>query len=152
VKGEILALDMATLTGYYSVHGSGTWNFRESLRRNDNKQHKDFRDRVLGFMVEHGIRQVVAEDVSVNRFMSDMRKLSEFRGILLEVCDELDLHEPHFVNVSELKKWATGNGRADKAEMMRACRENYGFEPGDDNEADACHLFYYFLGRFGIGE
>lgn len=35
-----------------------------------------------------------------------MRKLSEFRGILLEVCDELDLPEPEFVNVASLK-----NGR-----------------------------------------
>lgn len=36
-KQEILALDIATHTGYYSMHGNGVWNFTESKRRNENK-------------------------------------------------------------------------------------------------------------------
>lgn len=143
-REEVLALDIATHCGYYSVHESGTWNFTESKRRNDNKQHKDFRDTLLKFITEHGIRQVVAEDVNVNNHFTDMRKLSEFRGILFEVCDELDLPEVEFVNVSTLKKWATGNGRADKAEMMRFCEMRYHYTPPDDNAADACHLYHYY--------
>lgn len=143
-REEVLALDIATHCGYYSMHGNGTWNFTESKRRNDNKQHKDFRDTLLGFIREHGIRQIVAEDINVNNHFTDMRKLSEFRGILFEICDELDLPEPEFVNVATLKKWATGNGRADKAMMMRACEEKYHYVPPDDNAADACHLYYYY--------
>lgn len=143
-REEVLALDIATHCGYYSAHESGTWNFTESKRRNDNKQHKDFRDTLLNFITEHGIRQVVAEDVNVNNHFTDMRKLSEFRGILFEVCDELDLPEVEFVNVSTLKKWATGNGRADKAEMMRFCEMRYHYTPPDDNAADACHLYHYY--------
>ena len=38
-REHILALDVATLCGYYSVHESGTWNFTEGKHRNDNKQH-----------------------------------------------------------------------------------------------------------------
>ena len=142
---EVLGLDIATHCGYYSQHAWGTWNFTESKRRNDNKQHKDFRDTLLGFIQTHGIRQIVAEDINVNNHFTDMRKLSEFRGILFEVCDELDLPEPEFVNVAVLKKWATGNGRADKEEMMRACQRLYHYTPQDDNVADACHLFHYYL-------
>lgn len=147
---DVLALDIATFTGFYSLHGFGTWNFTESLKRNDNKQHKDFRDTVMGFIREHGIKQVVAEDVNVNNYLADMRKLSEFRGILLEICDEMDLPEPCFINVSTLKKWATGNGRATKKDMMQSCIETYHFTPTDDNVADAFLLFHYFKNKFHV--
>ncbi|NDV80854.1 crossover junction endodeoxyribonuclease RuvC [Bacteroides sp. 51] len=149
-RSEILSLDIATHTGYFSIHERGSWNFTESKRRNDNKQHKDFRDTVMGFILKYDIRQIVAEDINVNNHFSDMRKLSEFRGILFEICDELNLPEPFFVNVSTLKKWATGNGRATKIEMIKACERIYKFTPGDDNEADACHLFYYFIRKYKI--
>ena len=41
-------------------------------------------------------------------------KLSEFRGILYLICAQLGLPEPKFINVSTVKKWATGDGKADK--------------------------------------
>lgn len=144
-REQVLALDIATHTGYFSLHEAGTWNFTESRRRNGNKLHGAFRAMLLAFIRRYGIRQIVAEDVCVNRHFYDMRRLAELRGILLEVCDELDLPEPEFVNVTTLKKWATGDGRATKVRMIDACRQRYGILPVDDNAADACHLFYYFL-------
>ena len=102
----VLALDIATHTGYFSLHEAGTWNFTESKRRNGNKMHGAFRTTLLSLLRRYGIRRVVAEDVSVNRHFYDMRRLSELRGILLEVCDELDIPEPEFVNPAVLK-----NGR-----------------------------------------
>lgn len=149
-RNEILALDIATHTGYYCMHDYGTWNFTESKKRNDNKQHKDFRDTVMGFIIRYEIKQVVAEDINVNNHFSDMRKLSEFRGILFEICDELDLPAPVFINVATLKKWATGNGRATKGEMIQACIERYRFHPQDDNVSDACHLYHYHIRKYRI--
>lgn len=150
LRTEILALDVATITGYYSLHGSGAWNFSERLVRNGGKQHKAFRDTLIGFIREHDIRMIVAEDVSVNLHFTDIRKLSEFRGILLEVCDELGLPEPEFVNVAALKKFGTGNGRATKPEMMAACRTRYRLNPATHDEADAMHLFFYFCRKWRI--
>lgn len=149
-KNELLALDIATLTGYYSMHGFGTWNFTESKRRNENKQHQAFHDTLLSFIKENNIKQIVAEEVNVNNYFTDMRKLSQFHGLLLLVCDELSLPEPYYVNVATLKKWATGNGRAKKPEMIQACIDKYNFEPDDDNVADACHLFHYYVRKFRI--
>ena len=63
-KADVLSLDIATHTGYHSIHGSGTWDFTEAKYRNNNKQHKDFRDTVMAFIKEHRIKQVVVEDVS----------------------------------------------------------------------------------------
>lgn len=146
-RKEVLALDIATHTGYFSVHEAGTWNFTESRRRNGNKMHGAFRTVLVSFIRAHGIRRVVTEDVSVNRYFYDMRRLSELRGILIEVCDSLGLPEPEFVNPAALKKWATGNGHATKAQMVAACKERYGIIPVDDNAADACHLFHYYIRR-----
>lgn len=112
--------------------------------------HGAFRTMLLAYMRRYGIRQVVAEDVSMNRHFYDMRRLSELRGILLEVCDELDLPEPEFVNSATLKKWATGDGHATKAQMIAACKSRYGIVPIDDNAADACHLFYYYIRRYRL--
>lgn len=146
-RKEVLALDIATHTGYFSVHEAGTWNFTESRRRNGNKMHGAFRTVLFSFIRAYGIRRVVTEDVSVNRYFYDMRRLSELRGILLEVCDSLGLPEPEFVNPAVLKKWATGDGHATKAQMVAACKERYGIIPVDDNAADACHLFHYYIRR-----
>lgn len=149
-KEQILGLDIATMCGYYSTHESGAWNFYESKARNDNKQHKAFRDTLIGFITRHSIRQVVAEDVNVNNHFIDMRKLSEFRGILLEVCDTLSLPEPVFLNVMSIKKYATGNGRATKLDMINACVEKYGYRPRTDDEADAFWVFKYYCHKYRI--
>lgn len=149
-KDNVLALDIATHCGYFSAHGGGTWDFTESKRRNDNKQHGAFRETLMEFITTHDIRRIVAEDVAVNQHFIDTRKLSEFRGILLEICDTLNLPEPCFVNPSTLKKWATGDGRADKVKMMEFCRSRWKTDPADDNEADATHLYFYFVKRFNL--
>ena len=129
-REQVLALDIATHTGYFSLHEAGTWNFTESKRRNGNKMHGAFRTTLLSLLRRY-----------------DMRRLSELRGILLEVCDELDIPEPEFVNPAVLKKWATGDGHATKTQMVAACKDRYGIVPVDDNAADACHLFYYYIRR-----
>lgn len=48
-------------------------------------------------------------------------------------------HVIPFVNVPvpTLKKWATGDGRAGKEDMVEAARKMSGTEPVDDNHADA---------------
>jgi len=79
-----------------------------------------------------------------------MRKLCEFRGILKEVCDELDLPEPEFINVATLKKWTTGDGRADKKKMMEFCYKRYGITPIDDNHSDAICIFYYYARKYRL--
>lgn len=149
-REQVLALDIATHCGYYSVHESGTWNFTEGKRRNDNKQHLALKQTLTEFILKHGIRRIVAEDVSVNNHFFDMRKLSEFRGILLCVCDELNLPEPEFINPKVLKKFATGNGNAGKQEMMQAYAKRFNRQPLDDNKADAFWLYQYYINKYRI--
>lgn len=152
-RDNILALDIATHTGYYSTHDSGTWNFTESMRRNNNKEHGAFRETLIEFIQKYNIKLIVAEDVScgsMSKQFKSSRKLSEFRGILMEICDTLDLPEPVYINLKTVKKWATGNGNADKEMMIRYCRSRWKTEPVDDNEADATHIFMYYIKKFNL--
>ena len=73
------------------------------------------------------------------------RKLSEFRGILYLICAQLGLPEPKFINVSTVKKWATGDGKADKKKMIEYCIKRWNITPVDDNMADATHIFKYYV-------
>lgn len=153
-KECVLGLDIATHTGFYSMHSSGTWNFEESMRRNNNKQHAAFRNTLIEYITSNNIKMIVAEDVNAGRgslgsYKSSV-KLSEFRGILMEICDTLNLPEPAFINLKTVKKWATGNGNADKAMMMDFCRKRWKTDPVDDNEADATHIFMYYIKKFKL--
>ena len=49
-REQVLALDIAAHTGYFSLHGAGTWNFTESRRRNGNKLHGSFRETLMAFI------------------------------------------------------------------------------------------------------
>lgn len=152
-RDHVLSLDIATHTGYHSADESGTWDFSESLHRNNNKQHKAFRDTLIAFIQKYDIHQIIAEDVSAGTSKGGFKssvKLAHFHGIMFEVCDELGLPEPILINTKTVKKWATGDGNADKAKMVKFCIKRWGFTPCDDNEADATHIYYYFCRQFHI--
>lgn len=55
------------------------------------------------------------------------------------------------VGVSAIKKWATGSGAADKTAMIAAAR-SAGFDPEDDNAADAINLLRYVLAESVIDQ
>lgn len=149
-REDVLALDIATQCGYYSLHGSGTWNFWPSRSRNQGHTYKAFYDTLTAFIREHAIRQLVVEDLNVNAHFTDLRKLGQLHGVMLLVCEQQALAPPRYVNVSALKKWSTGYGRASKTQMVAACVENYNFHPADDNEADAFLLFHYACRKWRI--
>lgn len=139
---KILALDIATKTGYYCKQsGGGTWDFKETKKNNGNKKHKHFKDTIYNHCVKYGITQIVCEDVNVmkrHQFRTTV-SLSELRGIVKLVADELDMDEPIFIPVSTVKATA-GNGKADKNYMIKAAMDR-GYRPVDDNHADAIFIF-----------
>lgn len=154
-KRNVLSVDAAEHTGYYSTHGYGTWYFPPTDKAPkklglDYEQHYQFYKTVKDFILKHDIKVVAAEDVNVGtRFMA-LRKLSELRGVLFMLCAELNI-PLIFFNVTNIKKWATGDGRADKKKMMEYAIKRWHIDPeGDDNVGDACHIFFYFIHRYKI--
>lgn len=145
-RDNVLSLDCAEHTGFYSTHEYGVWDFTQKKGKNAISQHKLFYDTVIEFIKKHNIKLIVAEDVCVSTHFVALRKLSEFRGILYLICSQLNLPEPKFLNVSSIKKWATGDGKANKAKMMEFCKKRWGIDVnGKDDLADAIHIFKYYV-------
>jgi len=149
-RDNVLALDIAEHCGYYSTHESGTWNFTQKKSKNAIQQHLLFYTTLVEFIRKHNIQLIIAEDVCVSTHFISTRKLSEFRGILFLICAQLGLPEPKFINVSTVKKWATGDGKADKKKMIEFCQKRWNITPVDDNMADAVHIFKYYVRKYKL--
>ena len=65
--------------------------------------------------------------------------VTEIQAFAAEHCIEIIP-----VHTATLKKFATGSGRANKADMIEAAKAR-GWAPQDDNEADAALLLEYTL-------
>lgn len=129
MKARTLALDLGTSCGWAmrTVDGSitsGTAVFRPGLYEGGGMRYLRFR----GWLEE--VHAAAGVDAShVYRWLL---------GILTSWAEHQAI--PYAgVPVGTIKKHATGKGNADKAAMVEAMRAR-GFQPGDDNEADALAL------------
>ena len=147
-REEVLALDIATVTGYATIEGGGEWDFSDSMPRNGCHKYQYFYNTLYDFIEKHNIKRIVVEDVTAGGAKGGYKTsvtLAFWHGILNLICDELELPRPARVNLSAIKRFATGNGKAEKADMIVACKKKWGRTPVSDNEADATHLLFYYL-------
>lgn len=153
-RREVMAFDVASHCGYYTLGDYGTKYFPSNDRAPKKLgayygQHKNFREWLIEILTSHKIRAVAAEDVIQGDFIST-RKLAEFRGIMFEVCETLDIPVVTF-KPSDIKKHGTGKGNADKKMMIKFAEERYHIEVNnDDNLADAIHIYMYFIHRYKL--
>lgn len=153
-RGDIMAFDVASHCGYYTLGDYGTKYFPTTEKAPkklgpDYAQHKSFRNWLIELLTSHNIKAVAAEDVIQGDFVAT-RKLSEFRGILFEVCETLDIPIVTFAP-KDIKKHGTGNGNANKEMMCFWAEKRYHIEVGkDDNLADAIHIYMYFIHRYRL--
>jgi crossover junction endodeoxyribonuclease RuvC len=63
-----------------------------------------------------------------------------FDQLVPKTVDEADLRYPAIVQPGSLKKFVTGNGAAKKNNMMLAVYKKWGYEPHNDDLADAYSL------------
>lgn len=153
-RRDVMAFDVASHCGYYTLGDYGTKYFPSNDRApkklgSDYAQHKNFREWLIEILTAHQIKVVAAEDVIQGDFIST-RKLAEFRGIMFEVCETLDIPIVTF-KPSDIKKHGTGKGNADKKMMIKFAEERYHIEVGnDDNLADAIHIYMYFIHRYKL--
>lgn len=90
---------------------------------------------------------VVIEEYAFSRHSRSRSQLAELGGCVKQY---LHTHDVLFTSMSSMtiKKFATGNGRAEKAEMVAAAQA---IDPRivDDNVADALHLARWGFENFG---
>lgn len=148
---KILSLDLATTTGWATnVNGrrSGTVEFQ--VKRGESPGMRFLRCRAwLNEMLK-----LVGGEVDVITYEQAHHRggaaTAVCAGLVTEVMAFAAEHgiELMPVHTCSLKKWATGKGNASKEDMTAAARI-WGWDPQDDNEADAALLLEYALCELG---
>jgi Holliday junction resolvasome RuvABC endonuclease subunit len=135
---NVIGLDLSLTAPGMAAPGQRPETVRTDAKRGD-KRFCDIRDWLI-YNIEPrrwGERRVdLAMIEAVPPYDHASSGLERVHGVAREVLARYDIPFA-YVNVTALKAFATGNGRADKAEVMAWIEKMYGWAPEDDNQADA---------------
>ena len=142
----ILALDLGTTTGW-ALHTdagqvvSGSGSFKPSRFEGGGMRFLRFKrwlTELKSATEPHRVGAIYFEEVRRHAGVDAAHCYGGFLGVLTAWCEHHQI--PYSgIPVGTIKKHATGKGNADKAAMVAAARAR-GFDPADDNEADALAL------------
>jgi len=135
---KILSLDIATNTGWKTATSSGVWNLKPNRGESEGMRVVRFKSKVREMITMEGIN-LVSYERPAGLHKSSIMVASEMVGVLKDLCIELNVNLACY-SATEIKKFATGKGNANKEAMIKAAID-LGFSPKDDNEADAIHLY-----------
>ncbi|TXH49740.1 MAG: hypothetical protein E6Q97_22105 [Desulfurellales bacterium] len=137
-----LALDLGTTTGWALVNPSGlitsgTESFKVGRFEGGGMRYLRF-SRWLDEMAAHGLAGIWFEEV---RRHAGTDAAHVYGGLMAHLTAWAENRNIPYqgVPVGTIKKHATGKGNAPK-EAMIAAAKSWGFNPADDNEADALAL------------
>lgn len=137
---KILALDVATNCGFKTETASGVWNF--SIKKDESSGMRLIRFKhKLKEICELEMIDLVTFERTSGFHKNALIVQAELHGVLKIFCEENKIEYRAF-SASEIKKFATGKGNANKEAMVKAAAAKYGYQGNDDNEADAMHIYY----------
>ena len=150
---SILALDLGSTTGW-AIRNSrcrilhGTAEFRPTRFEGGGMRYLRFgRWLEQTLEVTGGIDAVYFEEVRRHIGTDAAHTYGGFLAALTSWCEAKGIAYQG-VPVGTIKRFAAGKGNADKQAMIAAVRER-GFEPADDNEADAIAILLWALETAG---
>lgn len=135
---KILSLDIATKTGWKTETASGVWDLRPNRGESEGMRVVRFKSKVKEIIAIEGI-DLISYERPAGMHKSSIMVASEMVGVLKDLCIELKINLACY-SASEIKKFATGKGNANKDAMISAANQ-LGYLPQDDNEADAIMLY-----------
>ena len=150
---SILAVDLGSTTGWAVRNGRcrilhGTAEFRPTRFEGGGMRYLRFGkwlDQTLD--ITGGIDAVYFEEVRRHIGTDAAHTYGGFLAALTSWCEARAIAYQG-VPVGTIKRFATGKGNADKQAMIAAVCER-GFEPADDNEADAIAILLWALDTNG---
>jgi hypothetical protein len=146
--GAILALDLGQTTGWAvrtpdGVITSGTAEFKPGRHEGGGMGYLRFRRWLEEMRATCGVAEVVYEEVAAHRGVAASHAYGGFLAHLTAWAEARQI--PYAgVPVGTIKRHVTGRGNADKDAVIAAVRA-LGFDPADDNEADALALLDWAL-------
>jgi Holliday junction resolvasome RuvABC endonuclease subunit len=143
-----LSLDPAAKCGWCWSNGAelrfGVWNLTAPGDTHCGRRLSRFADVLRVTHSANRFDRIAYEDAAFGSHNPAVKALhSELAAVVKIVSEELGLPDPLPVNPATLKKWATGNGRAKKWQMIAALERLYGIKTNDDNCADAILICKY---------
>jgi crossover junction endodeoxyribonuclease RuvC len=149
---KILALDLGTRAGWASrVDGlthSGVINLTPRRFDGGGVRFLRFREWLSNWQAAAGAPElIVYEEVRAHRGTDACQVWGGFQATLTAWCEHHGIPYEG-VPVGTIKRHATGRGNADKDAVISAVRA-LGFDPADDNEADALALLDWALTNGG---
>jgi Holliday junction resolvasome RuvABC endonuclease subunit len=108
----------------------------------------DFYRWLIQIIREHCIEQVYFERVYAHSGTEAAHLYGYFMHTLAAVCEEYGIECVGF-SVATIKKFMAGKGNATKEEMIMAAKLR-GFDPVDDNAADALAILLLTLKTIGL--
>jgi Holliday junction resolvasome RuvABC endonuclease subunit len=136
---NVLALDVATTTGWCTHTTSGTWTLTQKKDESKGMRLIRFRAKLREICQLEQINLIVFEQLaSYGKFPNFVG--AEMQGVLKLFCEE-SLIEYRSYAPTEIKKFGTGSGGAKKDKMVTAAQK-YKPEVTSDDEADAIILYH----------
>ena len=152
---KILALDLGTKTGWaiksQNQITSGTIEFKPSRFEGGGMRYLRFQ-KWLGEInqLTGGIDLVYFEEVRRHLGVDASHAYGGFLAYLTGWCEEKNPKIPYLgIPVKVIKKHITGNGNSKKEVVIEAVKK-LGFNPKDDNEADALALLHLVMDEGGL--
>lgn len=145
---NLLCLDIATTTGFACKYGSGTWNFKPRKDESGGMRLVKFGAKLLEICKMYPITLITYEAPAIRGKFPNFVAM-EMIGVLKKFCEENKINY-HTVVIQTIKKFATGNGHANKDEMVLAAKQKFEIKIEDDNHADALHLLDLICHDLGI--
>jgi Holliday junction resolvasome RuvABC endonuclease subunit len=142
----ILALDVATHCGWKTTTASGVWNLTPKRDESSGMRLIRFKSKLAEICQLEKINLVVFER-SAGFHMNAVIVQSELHGVLKLYLEESRIEYKAY-SATEIKKFATGKGNANKDKMVEAARTQFGYTGFDDNEADAICMYHLALQDF----
>jgi crossover junction endodeoxyribonuclease RuvC len=148
---NILCLDLATKTGF-AVGGlgnvmSGVWDLKPTRFESPAMRFVNLRMNLNTIATEVAFEHVFFEEVRRHMGTDAAHIYGGLMAVLTEWCEMNGVPYSAF-GVGEIKRYWTGKGNATKAQMIQAAKDR-GFQPQDDNEADALAIFHLAFHKFG---
>ena len=90
-------------------------------------------------LFDHGVDVAIEQGIAYRSGEVTRKLAMAWATVALSCSDRMGI-EPHVVNISTVKKFATGHGHASKDDMVAAARARWGDDTADPDIADAAWI------------
>ena len=145
---KMLAIDQASNAGWATKNASGVWDFNTRKDESSGMKMLRFRAKLKEVCALEEINLIVYERVA-GFHKNAIIHAAKMVAIIESFCEENSI-EYKAVSATEVKKFATGKGTANKDKMIESAQSKLGYTGNNDNEADALWIYQLVKQELGI--